>query len=313
MNTGLLALALLAGGVAAFNPCGFALLPAYLSLLVSDGSPAGADRPGRDPAGAAVLRALRFTSGMTIGFVLVFGTFGVVVTPLALSVERYLPYLTIVIGAALLLLGGWLLAGRTFTVPGLAGRGAGPAASWWSQVGYGVSFALASLSCTIGPFLAVTSTTLRGSSVPQVVGSYVAYALGMGTVVLVLALAAAMAQASLVHRVRGASALIGRLSGAMLVVAGAYVTWYGWFEIRVLAGSTTNDVVIDNALRFQSFLSRSVTDAGSGALLATLIGLGAVIAVTLAIRRRSQAGRKGPAAALPDEKRATGPARSIDG
>ena len=34
MTEGLLALALGAGMVAAINPCGFALLPAYLSLFV---------------------------------------------------------------------------------------------------------------------------------------------------------------------------------------------------------------------------------------------------------------------------------------
>jgi hypothetical protein len=45
--------------------------------------------------------------------------------------------------------------------PGLAGHGSAPtAASWWSQIGYGVSFALASLSCTIAPFLAVTAGAL---------------------------------------------------------------------------------------------------------------------------------------------------------
>ena len=35
MDPAVLTLALVAGAVAAFNPCGFALLPAYLSLLVA--------------------------------------------------------------------------------------------------------------------------------------------------------------------------------------------------------------------------------------------------------------------------------------
>ena len=34
MSASILAFALVAGAVAAFNPCGFALLPAYLGLLV---------------------------------------------------------------------------------------------------------------------------------------------------------------------------------------------------------------------------------------------------------------------------------------
>ncbi len=281
----MLALALLAGAVAAFNPCGFALLPAYLTLLVADGS---ADRSASSDGRrrlTAVGKAVRFTAGMTVGFVAVFGAFGALVAPLALSVERYLPYLTVVIGLVLILLGGWLLAGRSLTVPGLAGRGSGPTRSWLSQVGYGASFALASLSCTIGPFLAVTSTSLRGSSLIRVVASYVAYALGMGTVVLVLALVAATAQATAVSRMRRAGAVIGRVSGALLLGAGAYVAWYGWFELRVLAGRTSNDPVVDAALLVQGYLTRLVADAGAGSILVALIALMGLIAGSVVVRR----------------------------
>jgi len=85
MDRGVLALALLAGAVAAFNPCGFALLPAYLSLLVADG-PSGEPPPaGGHRTLSAVRTALRFTSGMTVGFVAVFGAFGRVVGICALT------------------------------------------------------------------------------------------------------------------------------------------------------------------------------------------------------------------------------------
>ena len=46
MDPAVLAFALVAGAVAAFNPCGFALLPAYLGLLVA-GEPGGAVRSPR--------------------------------------------------------------------------------------------------------------------------------------------------------------------------------------------------------------------------------------------------------------------------
>ena len=71
--------ALVAGAVAASNPCGFALLPAYLGLLASDAR-------ARAAAGA-----VRFTGGMALGFVAVFGLVGVVLAPLVGSMTRYLP------------------------------------------------------------------------------------------------------------------------------------------------------------------------------------------------------------------------------
>ena len=125
MSDAPLALALAAGMLAAVNPCGFALLPAYLSFLIAG------DGGGR---GAAVLRALGTTAAMTTGFVLVFGLFGLVVAPVAGSVQRHLPWVTIGVGLLLVGLGGWLLAGRLLPGLGVA-VSRGPAARRSSRRG----------------------------------------------------------------------------------------------------------------------------------------------------------------------------------
>ena len=151
----------------------------------------------------AVPRALRFAGGMTVGFVAVFGLVGVLLAPLALSLERYLPAVAVVVGVLLVGLGCWLLAGKTLAVPGLAGRGSAPTERWWSQIGYGVSFALASLSCTIAPFLAAVAGSLRAGGPLGVAAAFVAYALGMGVVVLAVALAVATASARAVRACAG--------------------------------------------------------------------------------------------------------------
>src|SRR5689334_3468578 len=96
-------LALAAGVLAAVNPCGFALLPAYLSLLVIDET---ATRR------TAVGRALLLTAGMTAGFVAVFGVFGAVLAPVATWLPARLPWFTIGFGLLLAVAGGWLVAGR---------------------------------------------------------------------------------------------------------------------------------------------------------------------------------------------------------
>ncbi len=279
MDLGLFALALVAGAVAAFNPCGFALLPAYLGLLVA------APHEGRS---AAVRRALRFATGMTVGFVGVFGLASVIWVPVAAALQRYLPLLTVLIGAVLVTLGMLLLAGRRLALPGLTGRGTAPTGSWPSQFGFGVSFALASLSCTLAPFLAVTAGSLRAVGPVGVVGAFLVYALGMGTVVLVLSLAVALAQGSLVRSMRRAGAVLNRGSGALLVAAGAYVAWYGWFEIRVLTGTAVGDPVVSVAVWVQASLTRWV--AGLGAV-GILVLAGAAAAVVVVLVRRSHGPR----------------------
>ena len=112
MNTAALGFALVAGAVAAFNPCGFALLPAYLGLLVRDDVPGGRV--------AALGRAARFATGMTAGFVVVFGVVGAVLAPLAFSLERYLPILTVVMGV-LMASGHALISGSSARSTGRSG------------------------------------------------------------------------------------------------------------------------------------------------------------------------------------------------
>ena len=290
-----LALALVAGAVAAFNPCGFALLPAYLVLLVADG-PDGASAG----TSAQVWRAVRFSAAMTAGFVAVFGFFGAVVARLSLSVEKHLPAVTVGIGIVLVGLGAWALV-RGGKLPGigrLSRAGRAPTSTLRSQLVYGVGFALASLSCTVGPFLAVTGTAARTGDTAGVLLTFVVYALGMGAVVSALAMAVALARGSVVTRMRRATPWVERLGAVLLVVAGAYVTWYGWFEIRVLAGSATGDPVVDAATGVQAEISRFVSGLGAGVLSLVAVAVVAVVAaLAVSSRRAGRAAGRGQGAA----------------
>jgi hypothetical protein len=66
---------------------------------------------------------------------------------------------TIVVGFALLALGGWLVSGREVHTRARVRLGGAPTQRLRSMFGYCVAYALASLSCTIGPFLAVTASS----------------------------------------------------------------------------------------------------------------------------------------------------------
>lgn len=278
-----LALALVAGAVAAVNPCGFALLPPYLALLVSPPEPGG----GRAARSVQVLRAAKLSLAMTAGFVAVFGAFGVAIAALSLSIERYLPVVTLVIGVSLIGLGVWLVLGRHVSgIRALAGIGRAPSAGLGSQVLYGVGFAAASLSCTIGPFLAVTSTAARTDSMLGVLLTFVVYAIGMGAVVTALAMGVALARGSLVSRLRRATPVIERLSGLLLLIAGAYVAWYAWFEIRIQSGRLTGDPVVDSATRLQSQLSQFVANLGPVVLSAVAGAMFTAVAVLAFTGRR---------------------------
>lgn len=117
IDTAALSFALGAGLVAALNPCGFAFLPGYLGLVI-----AGASQDRSRPV--AVARALVATIAMAAGFLTIFGAFGLLVSPLIASAQKYLPFATVVIGVLLVTLAVLLLAGRGRSVT------AKPAPTW---------------------------------------------------------------------------------------------------------------------------------------------------------------------------------------
>ncbi|SBT36894.1 cytochrome c biogenesis CcdA family protein [Micromonospora auratinigra] len=290
-------LALAAGLLAAVNPCGFALLPAYLSVLVLGEGPAAA----RGPL-APVGRALALTAAMTTGFVAVFGAFGLLAGPAADAVAGRLPWVSVLIGAALVLAGGWLLAGRQLpTVTPRPASGPAVRARFGSMALFGVGYAVASLGCTIGPFLAVVVAGFRAGSPLAGVGLFVAYALGMGLAVGAAALAVALARDSLVRRARRAGPLLGRLAGLLLVLTGGYVAWYGWYEVRLFSGRGTGDPVIAAAGRVQGAVSGWLAGLGPWTVAGVVVALVALAAVGSLARRRTADARTGtdPADATP--------------
>ena len=235
MQQDLVGLAFAAGLVAALNPCGFALLPAYLALVVRDTAHVSSESDDRSGVVIAVGRALAATAAMALGFLAVFGAFGFLTVSLASTVQRYMPYATVLIGIALVALGIWLLAGRELSLPNRLARNGSwaPTRRLGSMFGYGMGYAIASLSCTVGPFLAVTGAAVGGTSAAGRVLIYVAYAAGFALVVGALAVAIALAGSALVDRMRRILPYVNRIGGAVLILVGLYVGYYGYYEVRL--------------------------------------------------------------------------------
>lgn len=259
-------LALAAGLVAAFNPCGFALLPSYLAILLS----------GK----GGVVRALRLSVAMTAGFVTVFGIAGLVISAATVSVQEHLPWVTVVIGGILVCLGVWLLSGRELLIRIPRLNVGGPSNSFLALYGYGASYAVASLSCTIAPFLAVTGLVSGGGGFLTGLGAFIAYGVGMGVVVALLSLLVVLVQDAAVGKARAVLPWVSRASGGLLLVAGVYVAYYGWYELRVNAGESADDPVIGAVTEIQGTVTSTLDAIGiwwvSGAFI---VAAGAAVAL----------------------------------
>lgn len=272
-----LAFAFSAGLVATVNPCGFAMLPAYLSYFLGlEGS--GGDRDAR----ASVGRALGVGSVVSAGFLVVFAVAGTLVTAGIRSFVDWVPWVALAIGLALVGLGIAVLLGFRLspTLPHLdkGGRDRGVGSLFL----FGVSYAVASLSCALPVFLVVAGTVTRSNLVSGV-AAFLAYGLGMSLVLVTLTVAIALARQSLVRALRAAMRHVDRVAGVMLVVAGAYIAYYWASDLDRDPGEGTPGGPIGVVYDWSSSAAEWVDRTGGtriGLALAALVGLAVVFVLS---------------------------------
>jgi len=268
-----LLLAFTAGMVASLNPCGFSLLPAYVGVYVTGERPS--DRVER-----RIIRAVGVAMAVSVGFVAVFTTAGLILDRISGAARRQLPWITIVIGGLLVVAGiavalGWKPR-LAFRSPQLGGKGTGMS----SMVGYGITYAVASLSCTIGPFLAVTGAALNQSTAGGL-ATYVLYALGMGVIILAISVATAVTQTAVIGNLRRLSRWAPRIGGALMVIAGAYSIWYGRWELAVYSGDFSTDPVIAGGERIRTSLVNTLESIGAVRVTLVVLILSTLAYMTL--------------------------------
>ena len=131
----------------------------------------------------------------------------------------------------------------------------------WSMFIYGIAYAVASIGCTIGLFIATLFSTTQTDGVVAGVGNVVVYGLGMALLVSGLTVALAFANTGLLKVLRRAMTYVDRVSAAFVVLSGLYLLWYFyWVDLenpfRIAAfGNRTLEATIGDRRR-----ARSTTD-----------------------------------------------------
>jgi cytochrome c biogenesis protein CcdA len=223
--------AVVAGMIAAVNPCGFALLPGYLGYYLGD---------HRDVHGWRLARrAVTVSLTVAASFALLFGLAGILTTLAASALTASLPWAGAAVGAGLIALAGFLAAGRELSLP-LAPRAAQqlrPATrsrGLGGYAAYGLAYGIASLGCTLPVFLGVVGTSLQQHGLAEAIGQFLLFAAGMGVVITALTLATAWSGDGLTRRARVLGRHIGWVSAVILWLAGAYVVYYWLTAARLL-------------------------------------------------------------------------------
>jgi cytochrome c biogenesis protein CcdA len=213
-----------AGMVASVNPCGVLMLPSYIlsQLRTERASPSAVHR---------ALKGLLIAFVVTAGFIVIFAAAGGIIVAGGRWLITVFPYAGFVIGAAMVGLGAWILvADKTLSI--LSG---GPVAvkqqqSLRSAFLFGIAYALGSLSCTLPIFLGVIGTSLASEGLLFSFGQFIGYALGMGTIIFVVTIGAALFRRAMVRWLRLIAPYIHRVSAMFLIGAGTYLIYYWVFQ-----------------------------------------------------------------------------------
>jgi len=228
-----------AGMVSTVNPCGFAMLPAYLGLylgsrdltppsLVAVTSSGTTEMTVSVPA--QLVRAITVTAVVTAGFVVLFGVAGLLITAGGRLIITLVPWVALAIGGILALLGIAMLAGRQVIRANFATRlasrlGDPGTVSVRSFFIFGFAYAAAALSCTLPIFLTVVGGSLAVNGFAPAVLQFVSYALGMGVVILVLTSGIGVFKGATVSQFRSLLPYVERISALLMIVAGTYIVY----------------------------------------------------------------------------------------
>jgi len=264
------------GILAAVNPCGFVLLPAYLLYFLGIDS--------ADPAAqrAPIRRALLVSTSVSSGFLLVFLVIGTISRLFTQWIELNAKYAGLLIGIALVVMGIAMLAGwkPSFITPSIGGE---RDRSLRAMFIFGIAYAVASIGCTIGFLTTAIFGSIGLHGFASGVLSIVLYGAGMGLLVSTLTVTLSVAQGGLLRVLKNGLRYMDKLASGFIVLTGLYLTWY-WY-VAVSERSTAGNVT-QNVEGWQSSVATFLQHQGAsrlGLIFFVIVG-GAILVNQLRIR-----------------------------
>jgi cytochrome c-type biogenesis protein len=220
-----------AGMVASVNPCGFLMLPTYLSYHLGTQEEGYYDQP----VGRRLLKALALGLVATAGFLVILAVVGIIISAGGQWLIQVFPYAGVAIGASMALLGLWLLVTRRSLGIMAASRvTVSPQRNLRNVFLFGIAYATGSLSCTLPIFLVVVGSSLASQGLVNSFVQFIGYGLGMGAILIAVTIGAALFQGTVARGLRAAMPYVHRMSALFLAGAGAYLVYY-WLFIAGLS------------------------------------------------------------------------------
>lgn len=215
-----------AGMVASVNPCGFLMLPTYISYHLGTQETDYYERPALKRA----WQALGLGLAATAGFLVILAIAGVIIAAGGQWLIHIFPYAGAVIGVAMVLPGIFLLlTHKTLGILAASRVAVNPQRNLRNVFLFGIAYATGSLSCTLPIFLVVVGSSLASQGLVNSFVQFISYGLGMGAILMTVTVGAALMRGTVARSLRTAVPYVHSISALFLSGSGAYLVYYWLF------------------------------------------------------------------------------------
>jgi len=200
-----------AGALALFSPCGFPMLPGYISYYMG--------------AKVSMEKALAGAVACTLGLLTVFSAIGVVVSTLGRFISQYIPLLELAAGLVVVSMGISMIVEIRF--PTFFTISTAPTQRGLIGVFlYGVAYGLATLGCSAPIFFSILFYAVAAGRSLYGIITFVVYAIGMGLPITITTILIAKAKKFLLKRMMNMLPWLQKIGGLVLITIGAYLIYY---------------------------------------------------------------------------------------
>ena len=226
VNFALASLAFSAGLVSFVNPCGFAMLPVYITYYFKNEGLEKANLFRRIFAG------LIFGLMVSLGFAAVFSLIGITVSYIGRGLLRYIGWFDLFIGVILIVIGFIFLFNlnnkiniNRLTIMGEKLKSNKLKNKYTSFFFYGMGFGIASLGCTLPIFLLVVTTAIKTANLINGMLIFLIYAAGMSFFMILFSIAVALSKTIIEKILKKWMPYIYKLGAIIVIIAGAYLIY----------------------------------------------------------------------------------------
>jgi cytochrome c biogenesis protein CcdA len=218
--------------LAAFNPCGIVMLPAYLGMYINS---------SKSNSSISLNKKLTNASSVIlfvgVGFILLFSIIAILISLSSNLVGSLIPYLSIFLSLIIIYFGISELQGKsmfsTFITSFSSKIGDPGKATPFGFFLFGVSYGLASVGCALPIFVSMLTKTLSSPTFISPIIDFFLYSFGMISVIAILTLITVFST-NLTRKISTAfRSQSHNLFGIFLSFAGIFMLLYWLYDLKI--------------------------------------------------------------------------------